>query len=47
MTKEERIYNGVKIFSSINGFGKTEKTHAKNKTGALFYTIYNKLKIQT
>ena len=29
MTKEERIYNGEKIVSSISGAGKTEQLHVK------------------
>ena len=31
MTKEARIYNGVKMISSINSFGKTAQIHAKKK----------------
>ena len=30
-TKEARIYNGVKIASSINGAGKTGHLHAKER----------------
>ena len=29
LTKEERIYNGAKIASSINGAGKTGQLHVK------------------
>ena len=31
LTKEARIYNGVKTASSINGAGKTGQLHAKKK----------------
>lgn len=29
--KEARIYNGEKTVYSVNGIGKTEDIHAKNK----------------
>ena len=29
LTKEERIHNGAKTVSSINGAGKTEQLHVK------------------
>ena len=40
MTKEARIYNGEKIASSINGFGKTGQLHTKNQTGLLSDATY-------
>ena len=33
MTKEARMYNGVKTVYSINGIGKIGQSHAKNKKG--------------
>ena len=40
MTKEARIYNGIKTFSSINNIGKTGQIDAKTKIGLSSYTIY-------
>jgi len=36
MTKEARIYNGEKIASSINGFGKTGQLHTKESNWITF-----------
>ena len=45
MTKEGRIYSGVKIVSSVNGVGKTGQVHEKKDEMTTSYTIYkNKLK---
>ena len=45
MTKEERIYNGIKTVTSVSGIRKTGQIHAINETRPLSYTIYkNKLK---
>ena len=47
MTKQPRIYNGKRTFSSINGAGKTEQLPAK-ETGSQSYTTQrNSLKIKT
>ena len=46
VTKEARLYNGLKSVYSINSVGKTRQIHPKNETGPPSYTIYkNKLKI--
>ena len=46
LTKEARIYNGVKTASSINGAGKTGQLHAKKKKNEMklkhFLTPYTK-----
>ena len=46
MTKEERIYNGEKMVSSISGAGKTGQLQLKDEIKTFSHTIYkNKLKI--
>ena len=40
LTKEERIYNGAKTASSINGAGKTGQLHVKNEIRTLLNTIH-------
>ena len=47
LTKEERIYNGAKTASSINGAGKTGQQHVKkNEIRTLPNTIHkDKLKM--
>ena len=40
LTKEARIYNGVKTASSINGAGKTGQLHAKNEIKTFPNTIH-------
>ena len=40
MTKEATIYNGERTVSSINGAIKAGKTHERNETGPLSYSIY-------
>ena len=46
LTKEARIYNGVKTASSINSAGKTGQLHAKKKKNEMklkhFLTPYTK-----
>ena len=46
LAKKERLHNGVKTVSSINGDGKQDRKMKRNKTRPLSYTIYkNKLKM--
>ena len=40
MTKEPGIYNGKKIVSSVNVFGKTGQLMQKNEIRLLSYTIH-------
>ena len=40
MTKEARIYDGLKTVYSLNGVGKTGQIYEKNETGPSSYTIY-------
>ena len=46
MTKEARIYNGVKTVSSINSVGKIGQIDAKKEAELSSYTLYkNRLKM--
>ena len=46
LAKEERIYNGAKTASSINGAGKTGQLHVKNEIRTLPNTTHkDKLKM--
>ena len=46
LTKEARIYNGVKTISLTSGAGKTGQPLVKNETRSLSNTIHkNKLKV--
>ena len=46
MTKEARVYNGVKTVSSINAVGETGKYMQKNETRPPTSTVHkNKLKM--
>ena len=46
LTKEARIYNGVKTISLTSGAGKTGQPLVKNETRSLANTVYkNKLKM--
>ena len=42
MTKNARIYSGVKTVYLINGVGKTGQIHAKNESKSLSYTTCKK-----
>ena len=47
LTKQAKIYNGVKADSSINGTGKTGQLMLKNKIRTLPNTMYKtKLKVE-
>ena len=39
MTKEEKVYNRVNTFSSINGIEKLERHMQNNETGSFLYQI--------